>query len=200
MEHCRPARCRRSEPSDWARARRPQAPVRSRRGRARRPGVSPLESAGAADWIAANWPVPEVRKGSRMNRYSRHARCDFFQQLQPFHADAEFEASELRWHCQQAVKGWSTKPAPTGSGTCANTIGTVRAHLQRRAPQSRCRCSAWRPAPARPIPPHVYESLAVTQRVSIRRVAAVAPAQLLQGLCERREARSVLPHRPRPDT
>ena len=84
----------------------------------------------------------------------------------------------------------STKPAPTGSATCANTIGTVRVACSNGAtvalPLARMtsgasatnsaaylRMRSASPAPQRVVDPHV---------------AAVGPAQLLQPLQERREA------------
>ena len=59
------------------------------------------------------------------DRHSRHARRDLFEQLQPFPAEAVFERRKAGGVAARPRQA-STKPAPTGSGTTANTIGTVR--------------------------------------------------------------------------
>src|SRR6266545_7579733 len=63
--------------------------------------------------------------GIAKDRGARHAGRDLFKQLQPFRADAV-----LNWVKPVALPPGrarlATKPAPTGSGVCVNTIGTVR--------------------------------------------------------------------------
>src|SRR5262245_2601487 len=56
--------------------------------------------------------------------HPRHARRDLFEQLQPFAAHGVFKRAKSGNLPPGRVR-LSTKPAPTGSGTWANTIGTV---------------------------------------------------------------------------
>ena len=88
-------------------------------------GLNSTPSDGATAWMAANWPIPERYGGIPKDCRSRHARRDLLEQLQPFPAQAYS-------NCIKPVAlppgraRLSTKPAPTGSMTITNTIGTVR--------------------------------------------------------------------------
>ena len=59
------------------------------------------------------------------DRRARHARRDLLEQLQPFAAQAVFERMKPVALPPGRAR-LSTKPAPTGSVTITNTIGTVR--------------------------------------------------------------------------
>ena len=68
---------------------------------------------------------PDGYRGIPKDRHSRHARRDLFEQLQPFPAHAVFERVKPVALPPGRAK-LATKPAPTGSVTTTNTIGTVR--------------------------------------------------------------------------
>ena len=68
---------------------------------------------------------PRGYGGIPKDRYSRHARRDLLEQFQPFPAQAVFELIKPVVLPPGRAR-LSTKPAPTGSATTANTIGTVR--------------------------------------------------------------------------
>ena len=53
-------------------------------------GLTSTRADGATDWIAANWPIPDVA-GIPNDRDALDARRDLFQQFQPFSAEAVFE-------------------------------------------------------------------------------------------------------------
>ena len=78
---------------------------------------------GATAWIALKMsrPYGKIPK----HRHPRHARCDLFEQLQPLRAEAEFKVVKPVTFPPGRAK-LSTMPAPTGSPTFANTMGTVR--------------------------------------------------------------------------
>jgi hypothetical protein len=57
-------------------------------------GLTSTPSDGAVDWMATNWPIPAVMGGIPYDCRSRHARCDLFEQVQPFSTYAEFERGE----------------------------------------------------------------------------------------------------------
>ena len=59
------------------------------------------------------------------DRRSHHTRRDLFEQFQPFPAQAKFELGKPVALPPGRAR-LATKPAPTGSGTTTNTIGTVR--------------------------------------------------------------------------
>ena len=88
-------------------------------------GLTSTPNDGATDWIAPNWPIPAVMAGSRRTaaRVTPGAIC--------LSSSSHFPLMPY----SNAVKPvalppgrarLSTKPAPTGSGTITNTIGTVR--------------------------------------------------------------------------
>ena len=85
----------------------------------------------------------------------------------------------------------STKPAPTGSMTTANTIGTVRVACSNGATVAvpvPARMTSGASAASSAACLRMSSGLVVAQRMSIVYVAAVAPAQLLQALLERCDA------------
>ena len=88
-------------------------------------GLTSTPNGGATDWIAAQLADPGGDGGIPQDRRARHARRDLFEQLQPFPADAVFEMMKPVALPPGRAR-LSTKPAPTGSATLANTIGTVR--------------------------------------------------------------------------
>src|SRR5262245_55748683 len=57
--------------------------------------------------------------------HARHAGSDLFEQLQPFRAYAVFERREAGV-LPPGLARLATMPAPTGSTTFTNTVGTVR--------------------------------------------------------------------------
>ena len=89
--------------------------------------------------MAPNWPIPEAMVGIPKDRHSRHARRDLLEQLQPFSAHAVFEHGKPVALPPGRAR-LSTKPAPTGSMTIANTIGTVRVACSNGAA---VRCCQW---------------------------------------------------------
>ena len=88
-------------------------------------GLTSTPSDGATAWIAPHWPMPAAIGGITKHRRARHARRDLLEQLQPFTAEAVLELVKPVVLPPGRAR-LSTKPAPTGSGTFANTIGTVR--------------------------------------------------------------------------
>src|SRR5262245_46170695 len=88
-------------------------------------GLTSTPSGGAADWIAPNWPVPPVRTGSRRiaTRVTPGAIC----LISSSHFALTLYSKLINPVALPPGRArLSTKPAPTGSGTCTNTIGTVR--------------------------------------------------------------------------
>src|SRR6516162_7315676 len=88
-------------------------------------GLTSTRTDDAADWITANWPIPAVRLGSQ----STAARV----------TDGAISLSSSSHFAHKLYSNiikpvvlppgrdrLLTKPEPTGSGTIANTIGTVR--------------------------------------------------------------------------
>src|SRR5215467_1503101 len=103
-------------------------------------------------------------RGISKDCYSRNARRNLLQQLQPFSAQAVFirhEAGRARL---------STKPAPTGSPTTGNTIGTVRVACSNgptvEAPKARMTSGASAANSAACL--RMSATLVVAQRVSMR--------------------------------
>ena len=100
-------------------------------------GLTSTPSDGATAWIARELADPGGYGGIPKDRRPRHARRDLLEQLQPF-------AAKLYSNCMKPVAlppgraRLSTKPAPTGSGTIANTIGTVRVACKQRRHGWRC--------------------------------------------------------------
>ena len=102
----------------------PQGRARSRRV-AHVDGATSIPSDGATAWMTANWPMPAAMAGSRRTaaRVTPGAIC--------FSSSSHFPL-KLYSNCTKPVAlppgraRLSTKPEPTGSGTFANTIGTVR--------------------------------------------------------------------------
>src|SRR5262249_40110247 len=150
--------------------------------------VNSIPSDGATAWIAPNCPIPEATAGSRSTatRVTRGAislSTSSHFPLMPYSKIMKPVA------LPPGSARLATKPAPTGSATVTNTIGIVRVAYSNGA------------AVAVPVPPMrtsgarathsaacLRMSSALAQGVSIDQVAAVAPAQLLEGLHQRREA------------
>src|SRR5262249_7649025 len=88
-------------------------------------GLTSTPTDDATDWMTANWPVPEVSAASRNTaaRITPGATC--------LSSSSHF-ALRLYSNCMKPVAlppgrdRLLTKPAPTGSATLTNTIGTVR--------------------------------------------------------------------------
>ena len=88
-------------------------------------GLTSTPADGAMDWIMANWPIPAGMAGSRRTAtrvtpgaISLSSSSHF--PLKPYSNDIKPVA------LPPGRARLSTKPAPTGSGTIVNTIGTVR--------------------------------------------------------------------------
>ena len=89
-------------------------------------GLTSTPSDGATAWMTANWPIPAAMAGIPKDRHSRHARRDLLEQFQPFPAQCCIRTCMKPVALPPGRARLSTKPAPTGSATIANTIGTVR--------------------------------------------------------------------------
>ena len=150
-------------------------------------GLSSILKAGPTAWIAPNCPMPDATAGSAGPPRVAPGAISFSSSshfpLMPYSKIVNPVA--LPPGCARLA----TKPAPTGSITVTNMIGMVRVA-----------CAMARGCGARTTPSTsgaratnssacLRMSLAFAQQVSIRQVAAVAPAQLPEGLCQRREPR-----------
>ena len=88
-------------------------------------GMISTPNAAATDWMAANWPMPAVIAGSR--RTATRLRPGAIALSNSSHFPLRVYSN-----CRNPVAlppgraRLSTKPAPTGSGTATNTIGTAR--------------------------------------------------------------------------
>ena len=80
---------------------------------------------GIIAWITANRPIPAANAGSREDRNSRQTGGNFFQQFEPFSAWTVFKRAKSGRVAARPCQA-QTSPAPTGSMTFANTIGTLR--------------------------------------------------------------------------
>src|SRR5262249_11801437 len=88
-------------------------------------GLTSTPSDGATDWITANWPIPEATGGDQRTatRVTWGAICLGSSSQLPL---------KLLSNCMKpdafppGRDRLSTKPEPTGSGTIAKMIGTVR--------------------------------------------------------------------------
>ena len=99
--------------------------VQSRRRRARPIGVTSTPNEDATPWIAASWPIPTgVRESRRTATWVRRgATClssSSHLALKPYSNPANPVV------LPPGRAKLATKPAPTGSITPANTIGTAR--------------------------------------------------------------------------
>ena len=83
----------------------------------------------------AEQPGPGGRGGVANDAHPRHARRDLFEQLKPFAAQAILERVKPVMLPPGRAR-LSTKPAPTGSTTCTNTIGYRAGSLQQRRHRS----------------------------------------------------------------
>jgi hypothetical protein len=82
-------------------------------------------SGGATDWMTANWPVPAVIVGSR--RTATRVTPGATSLSSWSHLPAKLYSNMRKpVALPPGCARLSTKPAPTGSGTIANTIGTER--------------------------------------------------------------------------
>ena len=106
-------------------ARRLRRRARSRRRRARRPGSTPRRATAPRTGSRRTGRSPEATAGSRRTAARVTPRRDLLEQLQPFPAKP-YSKSVKPVTLPPGRARLSTKPAPTGSTACANTIGTVR--------------------------------------------------------------------------
>src|SRR6516225_1684889 len=83
----------------------------------------------AADWIAANWPIPAAIEGSRS--YSLHIRHKFLKQFEPFSADAVFVCGKSG--------GIASGPCHASDEPRTNWVDDIRKHNRHAAsdPQQR---------------------------------------------------------------
>jgi len=82
---------------------------------------------------APNCPLPEVTRGSRMNRHFGPRACNLLEQLKPFACDAKFRQC-IRWYCRPAGLGlrpgrhrqgrriYETQLARSASTCCIATV------------------------------------------------------------------------------
>ena len=88
-------------------------------------GLTSTPTEGATDWITANWPIPAEMVASRSTAARVMPGAISLSNSSHF-------ALRLYSNCMKPVTlppgraKLSTKPAPTGSGTTANTIGMTR--------------------------------------------------------------------------
>ena len=88
-------------------------------------GLTSTPTDGATDWMTANWPIPAVMAGSRRTaaRVTPGAIC----LSSSSHFALKLYSNSIKPVALPPGRArLSTKPAPTGSGTITNTIGTVR--------------------------------------------------------------------------
>ena len=103
----------------------PQRRARSQPRRGRRPGSPPPRASGAAPCNAANWAIPGPRVGSRITaaRVMRGA----ISLSSSSHFPLMLYSNAVKPVALPPGRAkLETKPAPTGSTTFANTIGTER--------------------------------------------------------------------------
>src|SRR5262245_12491558 len=88
-------------------------------------GLASIPSDGAADWMAPNCPIPEAMVGSRRTatRLTPGAICLSTSSHFPLRPYSNMRKPVA---LPPGRAKFATKPAPTGSMTTANTIGTVR--------------------------------------------------------------------------
>ena len=152
-------------------------------------GLTSTPSDGATAWMAANWPIPAAMAGSRRTaaRVTPGAIC--FEQLQPFPAQAVFEHREtsgVAARPRQAVD----EAGADRIGDVANTIGTVRVACSNgpTAAPPAARMTSGASATSSAACLRIAAASPAAQRVSIRTLRPIGPAQLRQPLQERREA------------
>src|SRR5262245_54899165 len=80
---------------------------------------------GATDWSAPHWPVPEAMAASRMTA-ARVTRGVISLSSSNHFALMPYSNVVKPVALPPGRAKLLTKPAPTGSGVCVNTIGTVR--------------------------------------------------------------------------
>ena len=152
-------------------------------------GLTSTPNDGATDWIAANWPIPAASAGSRRTaaRVTPGAIS--------LSSSSHFPLMPYSYWVKPVAlppgrARLSTKPAPTGSRSTANTIGTVRVACSNgptaEPPTARMTSGASATNSAAYL--RVRSASPAPQRVVDPHVAAVGPAQLLQPLQERRDA------------
>ena len=137
----------------------------------------------------AELPDPGGYGGIPKDRRSRHARRDLLEQFQPFPAHAVFEQRKPVALPPGRAR-LSTKPAPTGSVTCTNTIGTVRVACSN-GPTVAAASGQDDVRRERDQFRRVFANVVGIARAPAGvdpHVAAVGPAQFLQPLQERRDA------------
>src|SRR6516165_8266411 len=143
---------------------------------------------GAAVWIAPHWPIPEAMVASRMT--AARVTCGAISLSSSNHfAPMPYSYSIKPVTLPPGRARLSTKPAPTGSGVCVNTIGIARVACSNDGttapPPARIMSGAsgqFRRVSANAL------GIACGPAIVDLHVAAVGPAQFLQPLHERRQA------------
>ena len=88
-------------------------------------GLNSTPKDGATAWMAANWPIPEATAGSR--RTAARVMLGAICLSSSSHLPLRPYSNEMKPVALPPGRArLSTKPAPTGSMTRTNTIGTVR--------------------------------------------------------------------------
>src|SRR5262245_42321175 len=112
-------------------------------------GVNSTPSDGATDWIAPSWPLPDARPRSRRIAASVTRGTSSLSSSShfPLMPNSNTENPVILPPGRAKL---STNALPTGSATCANTIGTLRdaSHVDSGAPISICRVVAIAHQPA----------------------------------------------------
>src|SRR5262249_40495339 len=160
-------------------------------------GLTSTLSDGATAWITPNWPVPEGVAGSRriairvtsgpicLSSSSHFPPMAYSNEVKP----VAFPPGGARL---------SMKPAPTGSATIANTIGTVRVTCSSgprvEAPGAKTTSGARAANSAACL--RTASELSVAQRMSIRTLCRCS-SLILPAPAETPPPRLDIPHRPR---
>ena len=144
---------------------------------------------GATDWIAANCPIPAAVAGSR--RIATRVRLGAICLSSSSHFPLRPYSNAMKPVALPPGRArLSTKPAPTGSRRVVNTIGTVRVACNN-GPTARAARGQDNIRRKRDQFGHIFANkigIACGVADVDSHVAAVAPAQLLQPLQERRHA------------
>src|SRR5215831_17772604 len=151
-------------------------------------GLNSTPNDGATDCSAPHWPVPEAIAASRMTA-ARVTRGAISLSSSSHFALIPYSNVVKPMTLPPGRAKLSTKPAPTGSGVCVNTIGTLRVACSNggtTAPPA-ARMTSGQRDQFRRIFAKAVGIAGPPARVNLQ-VAALGPAQLLQALQERRDA------------
>ncbi len=161
-------------------------------------GLTSTLSDGATAWMTANWPVPEALAGSRRTaaRVTPGAIC----LSSSSHFPLRLYSNDMKPVALPPGRArLSTKPAPTGSATTGNTIGTVRVACSNgptvEAPWARMTSGASAANSAACL--RISAALAVGPAGVDPHVAADGPAQLLPAPAGTPRRGPEIPDRPR---